>query len=132
VLASILSAVAISRRISFKRPARLYGVLLAALALAYVIPQASLLELPIVPRFLVAVTLAFFPVFTANLVFAQRFKDSGSSTVAFGANLLGAMVGGLLEYASIMVGFRSLLIVAAIVYGLAFLAGRKHLAPAPL
>lgn len=129
VLASILTAVAVSRRVSFKRPARLYVVLLAALALAYVIPEHALLELPVVLRFLAAVTLAFFPVFTANLVFAQRFKDSASSTVAFGANLLGAMVGGLLEYASIMVGFRGLLIVAAIVYGLAFLSGRKHLRP---
>lgn len=129
VLLSILTAVAVSRRITFKRPARLYIVLLAALALAYVVPEHALLELAVVPRFLVAVTLAFFPVFTANLVFAQRFKESASSTVAFGANLLGAMVGGLLEYASIMVGFNGLLVVAAIVYGLAFLSGRKHLAP---
>jgi hypothetical protein len=129
VLLSILAAVAISRRITFRRPARLYLVLVAALALAWVIPQHALLELPVVPRFLAAVTLAFFPVFTANLVFTQRFKDTASSTIAFGANLLGAMVGGLLEYASIMVGFNGLLIVAALVYGLAFLTGRRHLTP---
>jgi hypothetical protein len=59
----------------------------AALALAWVIPQHALLGLPTVPRFLAAVTLAFFPVFTANLVFTQRFKDTASSTIAFGANL---------------------------------------------
>jgi hypothetical protein len=78
-------------------------------------------------RFLVAVVLAFAPIFTANLVFTQRFKDVGSSTVAFGANLLGAMVGGLLEYGSLIVGYRALLIAVAALYGLAFAFGRQHL-----
>ena len=37
------------------------------------------------------------------------------------------MVGGVLEYASLLVGYRSLLIVVALLYGCAFLAGRKYL-----
>jgi hypothetical protein len=127
VLLSVLVAVAVSRRVTFKRPQLLYGVLLAALALAFVVPPDRLLDLAIVPRFLVAVTLAFFPIFTANLVFTQRFKSTASSTVAFGANLLGAMVGGLLEYTALITGFRGLLVLVAIAYGLAFLTGRKHL-----
>jgi hypothetical protein len=61
-------------------------------------------------------------------VFAQRFKDTGASTVAFGANLLGAMVGGMLEYLSLLWGYRSLLVLVAVLYGLAFLTGRRHLA----
>lgn len=86
-----------------------------------------------VPRFVVAVTLAFLPIFTANLVFTQRFKSTSASATAFGANLLGAMFGGLLEYASLIVGYRSLLIVVALLYGLAFLTGRKQLvAPVPV
>jgi hypothetical protein len=129
VLVSVLVAVAISRRVTFRRPARLYGVLLGALALAWVVPPERLLELDVVPRFLAATTLAFFPIFTANLVFTQRFKDTSSSTMAFGANLVGAMVGGLLEYAALITGYRNLLIVVAVAYGLAFLAGRRHLSP---
>jgi hypothetical protein len=78
----------------------------------------------------VAVTLAFFPIFTANLVFTQRFKATSSSTVAFGANLLGAMLGGLLEYTALITGFRMLLVLVAIAYGLAFLTGRRHLVAA--
>jgi hypothetical protein len=84
-----------------------------------------------VPRFVAAVTLAFFPIFTANLVFTQRFKATSSSTVAFGANLLGAMVGGLLEYTALITGFRGLLVLVALAYGLAFLTGRKHLVAVP-
>ena len=131
VLLSVLVAVGVSRRVTFKRPSLLYGVLLASLVLAFFVPPHSLLGLDVVPRFAAAVTLAFFPIFTANLVFTQRFKSTSSSTVAFGANLLGAMVGGLLEYAALVTGFRGLLILVAVVYGLAFLTGRKHLVPAP-
>jgi hypothetical protein len=127
VLCSVLVAVAVSRRVTFRHPTRLYVVLLAALALAFVIPPDRLLDLAVVPRFVVAVTLAFFPIFTANLVFTQRFKATSSSTVAFGANLLGAMLGGLLEYTALITGFRMLLVLVAIAYGLAFLTGRRHL-----
>jgi hypothetical protein len=127
VLLSVLVAVAVSRRVTFRHPARLYVVLLASLALSYLIPPSALLDLAVVPRFVAAVLLAFFPIFTANLVFTQRFKDTAQSTVAFGANLLGAMVGGLLEYGALVAGYRNLVLVVAIVYGLAFLTGRKHL-----
>jgi hypothetical protein len=94
------------------------------------VPPESLLGLDFLPRFIAAVTLAFAPVFVANLVFADRFRDVGSSTVAFGTNLLGAIVGGVLEYGALVIGYRALLIVAAGLYGLALLAGRSHLADA--
>ena len=80
-----------------------------------------MLSLPVAPRFVAAVVLAFAPIFLANLVFAQRFRDVDASAAAFGANLLGAMVGGLLEYVSLLTGYRSLLILVAVLYGLAFL-----------
>ena len=37
------------------------------------------------------------------------------------------MVGGVLEYTALVIGYRSLLILAAVLYGLAFAFGRKHL-----
>ncbi len=40
--------------------------------------------------------------------------------MAFGANLLGAMVGGVLEYTSLILGYRWLLVLIAALYGLAF------------
>ncbi len=130
VLLVVLLAVAVQRRVKdFRRPALLYLALLGALALAWLIPPHALLGLSVVPRFFAATALAFAPIFLANLVFTQRFKDTESSTSAFGANLLGAMVGGLLEYSALIVGYRSLLVVVAALYGLAFLAGRRYLVP---
>ena len=128
ILLSVYAAVELARRVQFDRPVRLYYVLLAALAIAWAVPSSALLNLPLAPRFVSAVLLAFMPIFLANLVFAERFKDVGSSTTAFGANLLGAMVGGILEYSALIVGYRSLLIVTAVLYGLAFVFGRRHLA----
>jgi hypothetical protein len=126
VLVAVFAAVEVSRRVVIKRPIPLYGALLAALLVAWLVPLSALLSWPVIPRFIVAVLLAFTPIFIANLVFAQRFRDIGDSTVAFGANLLGAMVGGILEYSSMIFGYRWLLILVAVLYGLAFLLGRRH------
>lgn len=128
ILLSVLAAIEVARHVRFRRPALLYVALAAALAVAYAVPEAWLLRLPGTTRFAVATVLAFFPIFLANLVFAQRFKHVAASGVAFGANLLGAMLGGVLEYSSLVIGHRTLLVLVAVLYGLAFVFGRDHLA----
>ncbi len=127
VLVSVLAAIELARRYTPKRPELLYVALFAALGVAWVVPSRVLLSLDAAPRFLVAIALAFAPIFLANLIFAERFRDVSHATEAFGANLLGAMLGGVLEYLALLVGYRSLLIVAAVLYGLAFLVGRTQL-----
>jgi hypothetical protein len=89
---------------------------------AWLVPLDSLLKLDFLPRFVCAVLLAFAPILIANLIFAQRFKDVAESVTAFGANLLGAMLGGILEYVSLLTGYRALLIIVAALYGLSLLA----------
>jgi hypothetical protein len=127
VLVSVLAAVEVSRHVVIRRPALLYAGLLATLVVAWAVPPGSLLSLSPLPRFVVAVIIAFAPIFLANMVFAQRFRNTGDSGTAFGANLLGAMVGGILEYTSLVIGYRWLLVLVALLYGLAFLTGRRHL-----
>jgi hypothetical protein len=130
VLVAVLAAVEVSRHVQIRRPALLYGALLAALAVAWAVPPSALLSLAPLPRFALAVILAFAPIFAANMVFAQRFRDTGDSATAFGANLLGAILGGVLEYTSLVVGYRWLLVLVAVLYALAFLTGWRHLRPA--
>jgi Spermine/spermidine synthase domain len=130
VLVAVFAAVEVSRHVVVRRPALLYLALLAALAVAWAVRPETLLTLSPVPRFVVAVLIAFAPIFAANMVFAQRFRDTADSGTAFGANLLGAMVGGILEYLSLIVGYRWLLALVALLYALAFLSGRGHLRPA--
>ncbi len=127
VLVAIFAAVEVSRHVEVRRPALLYTALLAALVVAWAVPPESLLTLSPLPRLLVAAVIAFAPIFLANMVFAQRFRSTGDSGTAFGANLLGAILGGILEYLSLIVGYRWLLAVVALLYGLAFITGRGHL-----
>ena len=132
ILVAVLAAVEVARRSRLPDRRLLYGALAVSLIVAYAIPPAVLLDLAPVPRFVAAVTVAFAPVFLANLIFAQRFRDVGASTVAFAANLLGAMLGGVLEYGALVLGYRDLLLGVALLYGLAFVTGRRHLGAAPI
>ena len=122
ILLAVLLAVEVARHVTLPPARLLYLLLTAALVLAWLVPPESLLAMPPLLRLGAAVGIAFAPVFLANLVFAQRFRDVGASTVAFGANLLGAMVGGVLEYAALLTGYRALLAIVFILYLLAFLA----------
>jgi hypothetical protein len=131
VLVSVFLAVEVARRVPLPRPVVLYALLAGALALAWAVPQESLLSLPLWPRFAAAAALAFAPIFLANLVFAQRFRAVASSTTAFGANLLGAMAGGVLEYLALITGYRMLLVLVAGLYALAFLTTRLLARAAP-
>jgi hypothetical protein len=130
ILVAVYLAIEVTRRVDLRPAWGLYSILLLALAVAFVVEPAFLLRLSFLPRFIAAVTLAFVPVFLANLVFASRFRDVAASNVAFGANLLGAMVGGVLEYASLMTGYRVLLILVGILYALAF-GTRRFVIPRP-
>ena len=120
VLLAVLLAVETTRR--FRTPSLpvLYLGIAAALVLAYAVPNATLLGVPVVPRLAAAIALAFAPIFLANLAFAKRFADTEDAPSAFGVNILGAMVGGCLEYLALVVGFRNLLILAGLLYLAAF------------
>jgi hypothetical protein len=125
VLLAVLLAIEVTKRFRLPPLPWLYALLFASLAVAWLVPQESLLSLGIVSRFFAAAALAFGPVFAANLVFAERFKETASASTALGVNLLGAMLGGVLEYAALMVGYRALLVIAAVAYGLALAAWRS-------
>ena len=127
VLLSVYLAIEAAKRWPSTKPGLTYMMMFVAMAVAWLVPPGALLAMPLFPRFVAAAALAFAPIFLANLVFANRFRDTASSTVAFGANLLGAMVGGVLEYSSLVIGYRSLLWIAALLYVGAYLVGRSHL-----
>ena len=62
------------------------------------LPPESLLLGNLVARYLLASVLAFAPVFLANIIFTNSFRDSEAADIAFASNLIGIMVGGGLEY----------------------------------
>jgi hypothetical protein len=130
VLIVVLAAVETTRRFRTPPLPVVFALIAASLALCYVIKPDWLLALPFWPRLIVAVLLAFIPIYLANIAFSKRFSQSGDSTAAFGVNLLGAILGGCLEYAALLTGYRNLLIVVAVLYLFAFLLKPKAVVPA--
>ena len=97
-----------------------YILLIISLAVGYVVPLQSLLEQSLVMRGVVASILVSIPLFFAGIIFATSLKRTERIEVAFGSNLLGAMLGGLFEYASLAYGIKNLSIFAAAMYILSF------------
>ena len=118
ILCSVMLAVFLSARLSVRPSVPLYTVLVGALLLAYLIPQDAFLSIGALPlRYALASIVAFLPVFLANLVFAGSFKGTGpTADVAFASNLIGIMVGGMLEYTSLLIGYQNLLLIVIAFY----------------
>jgi hypothetical protein len=121
VLLAVLAAVEVTRRWPTPPVPVMYALLAGGLALAWVVPASALLSLPVAPRALAAIVIAFLPIFAANVIFAKRFATTVEPTIAFAANLLGAMLGGSLEYLALAYGYRALLIIAGLLYLAAYL-----------
>lgn len=121
ILGSVLLAIAVNARLRFRRPRSLYVLLAASVAVAYAVPPQALLLDPAWLRYILASAITFAPVFAANLVFTYSFRETARADTAFASNLLGATLGGVLEYVALVTGYRQLLLVVAALYLLAFL-----------
>ncbi|HEX2895599.1 MAG TPA: spermidine synthase, partial [Marmoricola sp.] len=129
VLVSVLAAVEVTRLLPTPRLPVVYALVAAGLGLGYLVSPQSMLGLPFWPRLVVATVVAFVPIFLANIAFAKRFAASDSSPAAFGVNLLGAILGGCLEYVALLTGYRNLLLVVAALYLVAFVLKPRDVTP---
>ena len=93
-----------------------YAGLIGLLLLAVLVPLDVFLEGGLVWRYAVPCALALGPVFFAGVIFARSFEMSANPDMAFGSNIAGAVVGGLSESVSMLVGFRHLLLLAVLFY----------------
>jgi hypothetical protein len=75
---------------------------------------------------LIATGVITLPLFFSGLVFSSELKSASSIASAMGSNLIGAMVGGCLEYNSMYFGYRSLYFLALAIYGLGLIVSLKR------
>jgi len=116
VLTMALIANFIVARKTIARPWLVAGVLVALLALNYLIPIGRItFDSRVVESFFYA-ALVFSPILCAGLLFGSAIAKSTALTRDYGTNLLGAMVGGVGEYLSLATGFRALLVIIALCY----------------
>ena len=95
-----------------------FAGLLAGLAAAFWFPFERVGGSPALVG-TVAVVVFSVPVVFAGVLFASQFRDVDSQSAALGANLLGAVAGGLMENFSLVFGMRALLLIAMGVYAVA-------------
>ena len=124
VLTMALVATYIVSRIEISRPWLVGVALVGLLGINYLVPVGRIgFESRAVESVFYAV-LMFSPILCAGLLFGSAIKRSPSLARDYGTNLLGAMVGGVGEYLSLVTGFRWLLLVIALCY-LGAVAARK-------
>jgi spermidine synthase len=103
-----------------------YAGIFGSLLAAYLIPVETFLFASVWVKALTATLVLCLPVLFAGIVFIRSFARAGFSGTALGSNLLGALVGGLLESLSLWTGIRSLLIVAGACYVASWIALRPR------
>jgi len=122
ILSSVLLAVLLNSRFRIRRIWVFYLLLFGTLALNLALPPETLLFDNALLRYVVASALAFAPVFLANVIFSNSFRDTATADVAFASNLLGIMAGGMLEYFSMLIGYHLLLLPVMAFYALAMVS----------
>ncbi len=100
----------------------LFLALLLGLAIAYVVPAHALLSFAPALQWSIGAGLVALPIFFAALIFALLFRDHPEPGRALGINLMGAIVGGLLEYSAMALGIKTLYLIAAVTYLVTLLA----------
>lgn len=102
----------------------LYGCLFVLIIVSYLLPTNKLSELtagfgPTAPFIVALITLS--PMCAAGLIFPQAFAKSASPSKGLTFNILGAVLGGLLEYTSYFCGNSSLVLLSGGLYLISYL-----------
>ncbi len=120
VIGAILIMILLANLVVSRRhpPLRwVYGGLGAAVAVDYLFPLQRLLGLGFEAQLFAAGLRVAAPMFFAGILFARWFERTDTPSAALGANLIGAVLGGLLEYLSLIIGLRQLYLLALFFYG---------------
>ena len=120
ILAMVLLAnLAVSRfpRIS---PGFAYAALLLICLGLWAVDVARFNALPIVAKGILVAGLTSLPMLFSGMVFIRSFSAVVGKDQALGANLIGALVGGLLQSVTFVVGVRALIVLVAAFYLVAY------------
>ncbi len=121
ILATILAAnIFVLTKLERPRVPLLYLLLLSALIVSYAWPISRWHVAPGAGVYAAAAVYLGVPILLAAVIFAVAFRGSRIGSEALASNLLGAILGGTLEYLSLAFGIRALSLVAAAMYFIAF------------
>jgi hypothetical protein len=120
VFAGILVMALAANEVVARRPPRsLHGwfvALLASVVLLWAVPPSLLGGFDLVTRGLAGGLVTGLPVAFAGVVVSTFLARSRNPAASLGSNLLGSVVGGCLEYFSMVVGLGALALLALVLY----------------
>jgi spermidine synthase len=108
-----------------------YVLLLASLLGLYFFPLEILAGISLPIRIVASVLLLSMPLFFSGLIFSESLRITGETSKPLASNLSGTMVGGMLEYGSLIWGIKSLYLIAMVVYLAAFIIFTRGKTPQP-
>jgi spermidine synthase len=121
VLTMVLVANAIAARFPTLPLGPVYALLCATCLALYFVDLSRFAFLPYVTKALLVGGLTTLPIMFSGIVFIRSFAGVESKGEALGANLIGALAGGLLQSITFVTGIKALLLIVAGLYFLALL-----------
>jgi hypothetical protein len=136
IISSILVLILIANLIVARYPdlplTRIFIALCASCLLFYVFDLARLAVLPYVPRAIAVGALTCMPMLFSGIIFMRSFASVPRRNVALGANLIGALIGGLLQSITFVTGIKALLLIVAMLYLAAWVTAPGRTSPSRL
>ncbi|MEW6619751.1 MAG: hypothetical protein AB1422_10525 [bacterium] len=99
-----------------------YIALFISLLIGYLVPFQNFLGESYTMKIIYSGVIGFLPILFAGIIFATSFKKSREPQRDFGSNIFGAIIGGIVEYLSLIIGYHNLLIIVALFYLLSLIS----------
>jgi spermidine synthase len=99
-----------------------YVLLCGSCLLFYFLDLSRFAFLPYPTKAVVVGALTSLPMLFSGIIFIRSFAAAPAKNIALGANLIGGLVGGLLQSVTFVVGIKALLLIVAALYIAAFLS----------
>jgi hypothetical protein len=133
VISGILIMILLANLLVTRWPAinlRVVGVCLIGSCVAlYFVDLSSLAFLPFATKTILVGLLTTLPMLFSGIIFIQSFARVDERHAALGANLIGALAGGMLQTVTFLTGIKALLLIVAGCYGLALLLAPQKSTP---
>ncbi len=126
IMVLLLAANLLAAKLKLKRLGAVYLLLGATLLLNYWLPTSLWLGQNFWLKAILPSLLTALPIFFGAIIFSHHFKGVVSPAAYYGINLAGAVLGGFLEYSSMLFGLNKLYLLAGALYLISYLASSRQ------
>jgi hypothetical protein len=101
---------------SYIKPHIAFLLLVLVLIGFYFVNFSQFISLPFASKMVIAIIFFGAPMFISGVCFAKIFEKASDPSLALGANMFGALIGGALQLLTFLLGIKSLLLIAVAFY----------------